>query len=313
MKNFFTLVIAAFLLAVLAVPAFAQVDLRDSVILESKTVDTALTGAPAFFMHVYITNKDSLTYLTLSVRESTISGTAYVVLNTPRSFAGVITPLTPGFQFNFATSFTNYNNASPDRFLVAAGFDPSAIDPPNGDSVNETIEPPNAARKAVWQIKFRHSSAFDSTGRVRFDSIRTSQSTGFVDTRPADIPVNFLPAIMNVCPGGDSLNCNLTDVIEVNSGQRPNRYSLSQNYPNPFNANTQISFALPKAGKTVLEVFNILGQKVNTLVDEYMTAGTKIANWDGRDFSGREVTSGVYFYRLRSEGFLQTKKMLFIK
>lgn len=301
MKKFFTLIISLFVFAALATTAFAQPDPRDSIILESKTVDTCLTGAPAFFFNVSITNKDSLTYLTLALRESTINGNAYALVHKTGAnptFSTAVTPLTNTLRFFSAANFSGYNDASPDRFLVAAGFDPG--DPDN------TIEPPNATRKPVWQIKFRHSSCgVDSMGEIRFDSTRVSGLPClFTNKAPADAPVNFVPGILTIVR---------TDVRDVNPGQRPQAYSLSQNYPNPFNANTQISFALPKAGKTTLEIFNILGQKVNTLVDEYMTAGQKIVTWDGRDLSGNEVPSGIYFYRLRSQDFLQTKKMLMIQ
>ncbi|MCI0405185.1 MAG: T9SS type A sorting domain-containing protein, partial [candidate division Zixibacteria bacterium] len=279
MKKFFTLAIAFLFFAALATTAFAQINPEDTVFIEGKTVDTALTGAPAFFLNVYITNKDSLTYFTLSLRESTVNGTAYALVNKTGAnptFSTAVTPLTGTLRFFSASNFSQYNDNSPDRFLVAAGFDPG--DPDN------TIEPPNAARKNVWQLKFRHSSGFDSTGIIRFDTIKTTLSTLFTNTAPADFVPNFVAGQCTVLVG--------TDVREVNQGQRPKSYSLSQNYPNPFNANTQISFALPKAGKTTLEVFNILGQKVNTLVDEYLTAGTRIVNWDGWDVSGREVPSG---------------------
>lgn len=104
-----------------------------------------------------------------------------------------------------------------------------------------------------------------------------------------------------------------TDVGEINPGAIPRRYSLSQNYPNPFNANTQIVFALPKSGHTTLEIFNLLGQKVGTLVDEYLAAGTKTVSWDGRDNRDVSVPSGIYFYQLRSGDFIEKKKMVFLK
>jgi hypothetical protein len=104
-----------------------------------------------------------------------------------------------------------------------------------------------------------------------------------------------------------------TGVGDINPGQLPKRYSLSQNYPNPFNANTQIIFALPKSGHATLEIFNLLGQKVGTLVDEQLSAGTKIVNWDGRDKRGETVPSGIYFYQLRSGDFIEKKKMVFLK
>jgi len=189
-----------------------------------------------------------------------------------------------------------YNSASPDSMLIAGGFDPT--DP-------ATIEPPNLlVRKALWDIKF--DTVLVGGGTFELDTGRVVQNTLFTNTVPSDAPVNFVKAIITVTGPP-------TEVKDVNQGQRPESYSLSQNYPNPFNANTQISFALPKSGKTRLEIFNILGQKVNTLADEYMTAGYKIVNWDGRDERGMEVPSGIYFYRLRSENFLQTKKMLMIQ
>ncbi len=116
--------------------------------------------------------------------------------------------------------------------------------------------------------------------------------------------VNFVKGIMSV---------SIDDVLEINNGKIPKQFFLSQNYPNPFNANTQISFALPKSGRTTLEVFNVLGQKISTLVDEYLSAGTKIVNWDGRDDVGMPVPSGIYFYGLRSGEFRETKKMLVLK
>lgn len=104
-----------------------------------------------------------------------------------------------------------------------------------------------------------------------------------------------------------------TNVQDIWPGQVPREYSLSQNYPNPFNANTQIRFALPKAGHATLEIYNTLGQKAITLVDGYLAAGVKIVSWDGRDNRGAAVPSGIYFYRLHSQDFVQTKKMLLIK
>ena len=104
-----------------------------------------------------------------------------------------------------------------------------------------------------------------------------------------------------------------TGVSEVQNGSIPKRYALSQNYPNPFNASTAISFALLKAAPTTLEIYNVLGQRVVTLIDEYLSAGFKITAWDGRDHRGASVPSGVYFYQLRSGDFTQTRKMMLIK
>ncbi|MDZ4713190.1 MAG: T9SS type A sorting domain-containing protein [bacterium] len=85
-------------------------------------------------------------------------------------------------------------------------------------------------------------------------------------------------------------------------------YSLSQNYPNPFNPSTKISYALPKAGFVTLKIYDILGKEVTTLVNEFKNAGAFEINFDGSNFS-----SGTYFYRLESDGFVQTRKMSLLK
>jgi hypothetical protein len=93
----------------------------------------------------------------------------------------------------------------------------------------------------------------------------------------------------------------------------PTEYALEQNYPNPFNPSTNIAFALPKAGKVEVSVYNVLGQEVKTLISEELTAGNHTIVWDGRNGSGSAVSSGIYFYRIVAGDFSQTKKMLMLK
>ncbi len=93
----------------------------------------------------------------------------------------------------------------------------------------------------------------------------------------------------------------------------PEEYFLKQNYPNPFNPRTQISFEIPIGSHATITVYNILGQKVTTLVDKEMSAGRYVVGWDGVSNSGTQVASGVYFYKLEAGDFTQTKKMLLLK
>jgi len=93
----------------------------------------------------------------------------------------------------------------------------------------------------------------------------------------------------------------------------PGEYELGQNYPNPFNPETSIEFALPEAGKVELDIYNVLGQKVNALVDEQLPAGYHTVVWDGTDNRGIKVASGVYFYRLSAGKFNAYRKMLLVK
>lgn len=102
--------------------------------------------------------------------------------------------------------------------------------------------------------------------------------------------------------------------IEILSGtQPPFRYALEQNYPNPFNPETIIKFQLPAAGRVTLAVYNILGQKVRTLVNERREAGFYEAVWNGRDERGGQLASGVYIYHLRAGSYQQVRKMIFLK
>ncbi len=94
------------------------------------------------------------------------------------------------------------------------------------------------------------------------------------------------------------------------SRQTPRQYSLTQNRPNPFNPGTQISYALPQGGNVTLVIYNVIGQTVRVIVDGYEGPGYRQVDWDGTDQSGREVASGVYFYRLSADGFSEIRKMV---
>jgi 5'-nucleotidase / UDP-sugar diphosphatase len=93
----------------------------------------------------------------------------------------------------------------------------------------------------------------------------------------------------------------------------PDQMGLAQNYPNPFNPQTQISFALPIGSDVNLTVYDLLGRQVKVLVNGYCNAGTNNVIWDGLDKTGKDVASGVYFYRLQAGDFVQTKKMSLLR
>ena len=93
----------------------------------------------------------------------------------------------------------------------------------------------------------------------------------------------------------------------------PEHLTLDANYPNPFNPMTTISFALPKSTHVQLRVFDLSGKLITTLADETLSAGRHEAIWTGRDDSGRQAASGMYFYRLIADGQIQSRKMLLLK
>jgi hypothetical protein len=97
-------------------------------------------------------------------------------------------------------------------------------------------------------------------------------------------------------------------------------FELEQNYPNPFNPTTKISFTVNgsqfmvhRPSHTTLTIYNVLGQKVRTLVDEDRIPVNYQVDWDGKDEKGKEVGSGVYFCKLKVDNFEQTKKMILIR
>ena len=100
----------------------------------------------------------------------------------------------------------------------------------------------------------------------------------------------------------------LTVGVNGNNNEVPASFELKQNYPNPFNPNTSISFNLPKESSVTLEVFDITGKNVATLVNE-----TKAAGKYSYDFNASDLSSGIYFYKLTADGFTSTKKMILSK
>jgi hypothetical protein len=93
----------------------------------------------------------------------------------------------------------------------------------------------------------------------------------------------------------------------------PETWALYPNYPNPFNAGTVIRYDLPHASDVTLDIYNILGQRMATLVDGREEAGSHMVSWDGRSRTGRTVASGVYFYRLVANGQVAMKKMTLLR
>jgi hypothetical protein len=121
----------------------------------------------------------------------------------------------------------------------------------------------------------------------------------------------------NVVSGGTGAATDLFDVTRAGvltgvndpvTSNIPDKYALSQNYPNPFNPVTKISYSIPKESFVTIKVFDITGKEVATLLSEIRGAGNYEVNFDGSKFA-----SGVYFYRLSTENFVETKRMMLVK
>jgi len=116
-----------------------------------------------------------------------------------------------------------------------------------------------------------------------------------------------------ITSGVDSTKFTTVGVVEVRVKEGPNlrtpkTFSLSQNFPNPFNPTTEIRYALPRDARVRLEIYNLLGRKVATLVNEYQRAGYRSVRWNAKG-----LASGVYLYRLKAGNFRAVKKLVVIK
>lgn len=194
------------------------------------------------------------------------------------------------------------------------------------DSVNKTVEitylPPTTgvfplplvtATSGVIANMYFHVDPAATAGYVRVDSLYSRVDLGggvsfvkqlLVTDSSGDANGTFFPAFI---PGAVNV-LTPTGVNDNNSSGLPRDFALLQNYPNPFNPSTVIPFSLPVASHVKMEVFNILGQNMATLLDENMSAGNHQVRFDASLYP-----SGIYFYRWTHAGGSETRKMLLIK
>ncbi|CAF3743585.1 unnamed protein product [Rotaria sp. Silwood1] len=188
----------------------------------------------------------------------------------------------------------------------------------NGTSMNiNTIANPNA-RGVIWK-----TSSSQSTANIMcaISTLGTGRICIIGDSSPCDDGTGS--SGHTLYPGWTELGTNhsrlfinsslwvakLSGVTSVeNNNSAPVSFKLEQNYPNPFNPTTKINFSIPKSEFVTLKIYNSMGKEVNTLVSENMTSG----NYE-YTFSGMELSSGVYFYRLSTPDYTETKSMTLIK
>ena len=146
---------------------------------------------------------------------------------------------------------------------------------------------------------------------VESDGINTIVDYNFISVEGARVslytsdPNPPTTGVINI--DGYSWNTQISSAVEELDNLAED-YSLSQNYPNPFNPSTTVSFSIPEVSFVSLKVFNSLGEEVETLVAEELSAGNYKYDW-----SGINLPSGIYFYKLTASEFVQTKKMILLK
>lgn len=134
------------------------------------------------------------------------------------------------------------------------------------------------------------------------------RNAGFPTQRPR---INCMVVTYNhLLAGADSAiwRSPLAYVTEIKPQVTPVKFVLEQNYPNPFNASTEIRYQIPKEGTITLKIYDITGKELETLVNEKQSPGTYEVNWNASKYS-----SGVYFYKIETKGFIDTKRMLLVK
>jgi flagellar hook assembly protein FlgD len=194
-----------------------------------------------------------------------------------------------------------------------------------GGSINETGKVSNTQGVTVYAVSLATNSivGYDITeadGTFQIENLAPGTYQIVADKEgfnTLNSPVYSLGAENNYTESNAVLS------ITLNVGDKnnivPEKFALNQNYPNPFNPTTEISFALPKASKVTVAVYNLLGQQVATLLNGELIAGSHEVVWNGTDASGRSVGSGVYFYKItansldNSSKFSSVKKMLLVK
>jgi immune inhibitor A len=145
---------------------------------------------------------------------------------------------------------------------------------------------------------------------------RTFDDTSLPNSRSyADAQTHV--SVVNVSNSKDTMTCDFyvspAGVEDESAENTPSDYTLGQNHPNPFNPLTRIEYSVYREAHVKLEIFNLLGRKLRTLVDEDELPGTYTVSWDGTDDQGGCVSTGVYIYRLKTDTFQETHKMTLLK
>ena len=180
--------------------------------------------------------------------------------------------------------------------ILTAGNAPAISSPASGQLGAVTVD---------TFVEVDVTSALSGNGTFSFALQGQSNNQAAYNTKDGANP----PQLLIEVNGSSAASAELALELAVDSeslasagGELPLDFELNSNYPNPFNAGTQIRYALPEAASVSIIIYNLIGQKVKTLVEGRQEAGFKIASWNGRNASGTEASSGIYFVRLKIAG-----------
>jgi hypothetical protein len=204
------------------------------------------------------------------------------------------------------SELTTLNRATSDLVVLLLNIVSGRI--VSGANVN--AEPPEAPRNDALRsgvgTRMTASQAVAFTDALITDGDETNDDLAYLIVRLVNtgipVPVGWID------PATPDVDYLVISGVENEETLLPYGYSLEQNYPNPFNPVTNIGFNLPRSSAVKLEIYNMMGHQVATVVDGRFGAGQHIVTWDGS-----QVSSGVYLYRLKAGDFIETKKMTLLK
>ncbi len=242
------------------------------------------------------TQDTSAGYLTLEIQNLACGG-GYLQLDSLLRSRPITIPANASPQYQLLIHFHNLNfPVDSSAVLVEAAFEAG----PNLHSLGKLrlkqLLPFNNGQAHLLAQTLAAGHLRGKTGRLKFSFENLSPLISNVVVRR---PERGVPPLAK--PGADS------------SSTLPTRFELSQNYPNPFNPTTTITLSLPQESKVSLEVYDITGRKVRTLLKEALPAGVHKISWDGRNENGEAVGSGVYIYRVVAGAFKESRKMALLR
>jgi hypothetical protein len=180
-------------------------------------------------------------------------------------------------------------------------------------SIATSIALPGAFVYALINNQVAGYSITDNTGAFSIGGLAPGSYSITVDNLGSTEPTASTALVKYTSTGSPvsvAVNFSLSSAtsVETNLSAQPEGFTLSQNYPNPFNPSTTINYAIQRPGMVILKMYNIVGQEIQTLVNEYQAAGNYQVTVNAQNLS-----SGVYFYRLQSNSTLLMRKMILLR
>jgi phosphodiesterase/alkaline phosphatase D-like protein len=263
--------------------AFGTIFLDRSGLTGTTLAVTGLSGNATYYWHVSASNAGGTSAYSSTRSFATLTGPPMAPTLLSPLNAATNAFLNPSLTWNASSGATSYRV----QLSTSSTFGTTVVN--QGGLTGTTL---NVSGLSTYTNYYWHVSATNAGGTSSYSAtwmFKTGRTIGAV---AAD----------------DGSEDNSTDESAL-----PFEFSLSQNYPNPFNPSTTISFALPEASEVAIEVFNIMGQKVATLVQGRLEAGNHQIQWNGQVEGGGPAATGVYFCRMQAGDFVESRKMLLMK